>query len=496
MKTVKTKVKAVTLAIALMATSGAHSADWIQDFYTTAGAAVNVTSGQAVSSQSVVGYSGGGVAWRIPTKTIQPMTVDIPSIRAGCGGIDVHLGGWSFVNKNEFVTALRNFGQASVGYFFQLALKSISPEISAALDTINYYANQINQFSMNSCAAGKAAAQGAWDALNTATNKEGETIARARGDAVDEIDAKLSFMGSGNPFTEAIKKKYLQYYGQAWDATNKPSRSTLDGKPVVGEYNLVWELLKRSNGAAGISDDEIQLVMSLVGTSIMTAAPTSDASDTSMTPVPKPSTVEFADIVGFDNVGGATTTTRTYVCDDPRMCLNPVSTAGVTLSFKGAANLAVIDLRQAIQNRTNVNSALAIPRVNTVLKLSSVPLARAAAMAETAGLAGAVAGTMLDDLVEYAALDAGVNLVRYYLGILERASTQGDYLPAPAISQLQAMQERMRTIRENMNQQVVELYKKKGDPFVKIDQLNKLEQAMYSNMNINLASNARFGKRQ
>ncbi len=103
---------------------------------------------------------------------------------------------------------------------------------------------------------------------------------------------------------------------------------------------------------------------------------------------------------------------------------------------------------------------------------------------------------MLDDLVEYAALDAGVNLVRYYLGILERASTQGDYLPAPAISQLQAMQERMRTIRENMNQQVVELYKKKGDPFVKIDQLNKLEQAMYSNMNINLASNARFGKRQ
>lgn len=125
-------------------------------------------------------------------------------------------------------------------------MKSISPEISAALDTINYYANQINQFSMNSCAAGKAAAQGAWDAFNTATNKKGETIARARGDAVDEVDAKLSFMGSGNPFTEAIKKKYLQYYGQAWDATNKPSRSTLDGKPVVGEYNLVWELLKRT----------------------------------------------------------------------------------------------------------------------------------------------------------------------------------------------------------------------------------------------------------
>src|SRR5574337_1466435 len=77
---------AVTLATAPL---GAH-ADWIGDFYSSAGAAVNTTTPQAIASQSAVGYSGGGLSWRVPNKNFQPFAITPPSIKAGCGGIDAY----------------------------------------------------------------------------------------------------------------------------------------------------------------------------------------------------------------------------------------------------------------------------------------------------------------------------------------------------------------------------------------------------------------------
>ena len=58
----RTRITAATVAVTLAFGSVTAYADWIGDFYTSAGAAVNTTAPQAIASQSVVGYSGGGLS--------------------------------------------------------------------------------------------------------------------------------------------------------------------------------------------------------------------------------------------------------------------------------------------------------------------------------------------------------------------------------------------------------------------------------------------------
>ena len=151
MKT-NTKLTSIALSLALAFAPLNGRADWIGDFYTSAGAGMTVTAEQAISAKSVVGVSGGGLEWRIPNKNFQVVSITPPRLSSGCGGIDMYLGAYSFPNKDSFVQALRNFGQAAIGYFFQLALNTMAQEIAATLEVINDLAQRVTALGMNSCA--------------------------------------------------------------------------------------------------------------------------------------------------------------------------------------------------------------------------------------------------------------------------------------------------------------------------------------------------------
>ena len=56
------------------------------------------------------------------------------------------------------------------------------------------------------------------------------------------------------------------------------------------------------------------------------------------------------------------------------------------------------------------------------------------------------------------------------------------------------MRQRIADIKTDMHMQVTHFYQQKGNPYEKIDQLDKAERAMYANLNSMLAANARFGK--
>lgn len=479
-------------------------ADWVQDFYSSAGAAANITPGQAVSSQGTVGYSGGSVAWRVPNKNLRPIQITLPSMKAGCGGIDLHMGGWSFVNKDQFVQALRNFGQASVGYFFQLALKSISPEISAALDTIQYYANQMNQWSLNSCEYAQKAAQGAWDIVNKGMQTDGENANRADGTASDNLAAKQDLNDSGNPIRAAFKAHYKSIFGKDYATGNTNlTRPEADAKPNPGPYNLVWEILNRSNAHTSMSKEEMEMVMSLTGTPILRISGTTDGSDVKATPDPKIPLFGFKELVGFDTIVSVPlapvtyTAIKTYTCGSDVLCEAPADSPTTAKPFKAAIVEAIGVIQNAIRTRqSGVAQINASATATMVLRMSSVPIYRAVALSETSGIAGIVATGMIEELADFAAIDAAVNFIHYYLGILDSATLVGLKLNDPAQKDLDTLKLRIRSIREDMHQQVLAFYQAKGDPYTRIDRLDKVERAMYANMNVALASNARFGKKQ
>ena len=73
----------------------------MQKFFHEIGASTNVTPAGAYKGQEGGFYTGGSIYSRNPTRDYQLFNVQVPSISAGCGGIDVFTGGMGFIDSKK-----------------------------------------------------------------------------------------------------------------------------------------------------------------------------------------------------------------------------------------------------------------------------------------------------------------------------------------------------------------------------------------------------------
>src|SRR5689334_2814452 len=92
----------------------------MQQMFDALGTLGNVTSAGAFRGQAMDLYTGGSLMMRTPAKNYTLVNAQLPSLKAGCGGIDLFGGSFSFINKAQFVALLRNIGANAVGYAFKL----------------------------------------------------------------------------------------------------------------------------------------------------------------------------------------------------------------------------------------------------------------------------------------------------------------------------------------------------------------------------------------
>ena len=111
----------------------------------------NTTAPNAYQGQEAGYYSGGSLFARDSVRDTQIASVDLPSFKSGCGGIDLFTGGFSFVNSQQLVNAMQNIINNAVGYSFNLALESATPEIANVMKYMNTLSNDINRANINSC---------------------------------------------------------------------------------------------------------------------------------------------------------------------------------------------------------------------------------------------------------------------------------------------------------------------------------------------------------
>ncbi|MDX8402225.1 MAG: conjugal transfer protein TraH, partial [Mariprofundaceae bacterium] len=169
------------------------SAGIVQDmrnFYNGLGASSNITPGGVYQGQAGGYFTGGGMFVRTPQRSYQLLSVTPPSISAGCGGIDLYLGGFSFINKAQFTQMLRNIGNNAVGYAFNLALQTFAPQIYSTMQDLQKVIQKINQASINSCHAAQTAVNGLVGVLTENSAKGCQAIAMARGIVSDYKDAE------------------------------------------------------------------------------------------------------------------------------------------------------------------------------------------------------------------------------------------------------------------------------------------------------------------
>ena len=98
-------------ALTVMLYTGAAYASVDQsmdDFFDNSNAMVNVTGPSAYQGQQYGYYTFGSLSYRTPTSNVKLGSVRLPSVRAGCGGIDLFSGGFSFVNSDQLVAMAKN----------------------------------------------------------------------------------------------------------------------------------------------------------------------------------------------------------------------------------------------------------------------------------------------------------------------------------------------------------------------------------------------------
>ena len=333
----KKRVIASLLALIIPLTSLANVQTSMQSWFNDIGAYGNVTGPAAYQGQTMNLYSGGSLYMRTPVKNYQLATISPPGFKAGCGGIDLFAGSFSFINKEQLTALLRNIANNAIGYAFMMAVKSISPDLADLMQYLQDQISKVNNLNINSCQAaeGMVAAIG-----STLTDKTQEKEGKVAGAS---LNLYADVFESWDAWKDRAKAKQTRQAAISADTRNK---DTFD------PGNVVWRALSRVNG---VDDETRQLMMSMTGT-IIIVPPGEDESGSSTDQKAKwlykpGAKITFRQFVGDGS--SATATLSGLICDEYADCKNPTYTEnGITSgSFAKYVRDKIVTMKQKVESR-------------------------------------------------------------------------------------------------------------------------------------------------
>lgn len=143
------KLKKLTFILALgLSFSGAQASDLrldeLFDSYSSGeGGEINARGGTV--------YSGGEFTARFNQPRVSVASLQSPSIKASCGGVDMYAGSFGFMSSDEVVQVARGVAQGAAVYFFDMAIESICSSCSKTMSKIQSWIQAANKFARNSC---------------------------------------------------------------------------------------------------------------------------------------------------------------------------------------------------------------------------------------------------------------------------------------------------------------------------------------------------------
>lgn len=216
------------------------------------GSMSNVTQPGVYESTRRGVIAGGGATIRSRRMNIQLMSFEPPNIKAGCGGIDVFLGSFSYINLDQFISFLRAIAANAAGYAFQMALKVSCSMCSNIMETMQKIAQIMNNMNMSSCQLAMGLVEDTYDALNGK---------RDFNRTIDNVKKGLSI--------DTNEDKSGATQGQEKNYNADPQGYT---EKHLG--NIVWKAMKKKNVNAwfGLGPNETALMetlMSISGTVVL-----------------------------------------------------------------------------------------------------------------------------------------------------------------------------------------------------------------------------------
>jgi conjugative transfer pilus assembly protein TraH len=276
----------------------------LTNFFDGLGMMSNTTAPHAYQGQQAGYYTGGSLYARNTVRNVQLIEVDLPSVGAGCGGIDAFAGGFSFVNSDEMVNMMRNVMNNAKGYAFKLTLASVTPLIKNVLSDIQDIANKANAMNINSCETAEQLVGGIWPKTRSAQQQICNDVGSSTGIFKDWSEARQGCTSND---------LHYNYDSTMQAGLQNPAYKNL----VLDNGNLVWKALQL-NRLVGDDEQFAELLMSLSGSIIIRKTGSGKSAINHFEILPS---------LAIDHslfkallYGGET---GLYKCDEKQECLNP-----------------------------------------------------------------------------------------------------------------------------------------------------------------------------
>jgi conjugative transfer pilus assembly protein TraH len=319
----------------------------------------NLTPPGVYQGENLKVVTGGGFVYKVPRNQFRPLGITPPTLRAGCGGIDIFLGGMSLPSRAEFVAFLRNIGQNLPGLAFQLALQSLSPDLEAKVAEFKQMLMKISQENIDSCEAARwlLDKSGATEAIDGAGRRVSNYLVSS-GTASDMSDARQQTRTDGG---------VIRANCSALDVT--------DGDGQVHEaceLNLTWAILSTGRWANANSVELRQLMMTIVGPYVLRWQ--GSGPDSVLVPYPfEAKIITPKDLLGTVNAA-TVQQLKWYTCPDTVRCLEPQEADYNDVSLARRVSVAAKAYADSIRLR---DPSLATPTDRFILaSASSIPMLR------------------------------------------------------------------------------------------------------------------------
>lgn len=223
-----------------------------------------ITNSGKFKSQFRTNLQLGGMDVRYPRKYINLVTVQAPTVNAGCGGISAHFGGISYVDGDEIIKLLKNIAQNAKGYVFELALTQLCQSCAKTLKDIQEMIQKASKFGIDSCQMSKNLVNGFVNSFTSARHTECSIYGSEDGSISDFLQGQISLCE-----TDAAASAKLD----AEVNSGSLQEQSLKKERTVGIFgNSTWQFLL----SIGLVDKNnlddsapvAQLFMSMLGTNL------------------------------------------------------------------------------------------------------------------------------------------------------------------------------------------------------------------------------------
>ncbi len=383
------------VALPLSATAARADVEGSMDsYFNDMGAAANVTGPSAFQGQSAGYYSAGNIWTRFPQKQNNLANLQLPKASAGCGGIDMFAGSFSFVNSSEIIALLKSIANNAVGFAFKLAIDTVCPECSKIMEEMSQKAQLMNNQSINSCQMAAGLVGSVWSRSDRADQEICQQFGNSTGVFTD-MAASMAGCGNGGRRTTTLQ-------AAASDAEFK------DVNPGVSR-NYTWHMLQKSAffAADGVLDRErAEYVMTIVGTIIYVPPKDSPASPGVYNPIEGDTSSQLVTaLLDGTAVSGPV---KIWTCAAGEVvdgvtdgCINP-TLSDLNVDASKSIRTRVKTLIDGMAAAMMTDTPLTTDQV-ALLQVASLPLYKILAVQAAAGRGAAIEGS--DTLAEITAVD-------------------------------------------------------------------------------------------